>query len=174
MDWYVLQVRTDTEHDTRHTLERAGFDARVPTERRPVHRRGAWLEQEYTLLPGYVFISMDFTPECYQRIRRALGSARLLGMQGEAPTPIAEAEAALWGLSAPPALLVPSVIEFDANGTPRVMSGPLIGREGQITRIDRHARRAYVAAQLPGGSTKLVRFGVTIAQQDGAKQGGGS
>lgn len=167
MDWYVLQARTGTEHDVRHTLERAGFDARVPTERRPIHRRGTWLEQEYTLLPGYVFVGMEFTPECYQRIRKALGSARLLGMQGEAPTPIAQAEAALWGLSASPAPLAPSVIEFDVHGTPRVVSGPLEGREGQIRRIDCHARRAYVAAQLPGGSTKLVRFGVTIAQQDG-------
>lgn len=167
MDWYVLQAYTGEERETRRTLERAGFDARVPTELRPTHRRGEWLEEEYVLLPGYVFIRMDFTPECYQRIRQALGSAPLLGMSGETPTPIAETEAALWGLAAPPAPLAPSVIEFDAHGTPRVISGPLEGREGQIRRIDRHARRAYVAAQMPGGGTKLVRFGITIAQQGG-------
>lgn len=167
MDWYVLQARTGAEHDARHTLERAGFDARVPTERRPIHRRGRWLEQEYTMLPGYVFVGMDFTAECYQRIRRALGTVRLLGMDGEAPTPLEAKEAELWGLCAPPAPLAPSVIEFDARGTPRVVSGPLTGHEGQIARIDRHARRAYVAAQLPGGGIKLVRFGVSFAKNGG-------
>lgn len=170
MDWYVLQTRTGAERDTRAKLQRAGLDARVPTELRPIHRRGAWHEQEYILLPGYVFIGMAFTPELYQRIRAALGSARLLGMDGEAPMPITKSEAALWGLCGPEEPLLPSVIEFDAHGTPRVVSGPLAGREGQIVRIDRHARRATVAAQLPGGETRPVRFGVSFAQ--GQRSGG--
>lgn len=165
MDWYVLQTRTGAERDTRAKLRRAGLDTRVPTELRPVHRRGAWHEQAYILLPGYVFVGMAFTPELYQRIRAALGSARLLGMDGEAPAPIAAGEAALWGLCEPEAPLLPSVIEFDTHGTPRVVSGPLAGREGQIVRIDRHARRAVVRAKLPGGNTRLVRFGVSFAKK---------
>ena len=164
MDWYVLQTRTGAERDTQDKLLRAGFDARVPTELRPIHRCGAWTQRAYTLLPGYVFLGMEFSAERYQRIRAALGAARLLGMSGEAPTPVAASEAALWGLGAPPAPLLPSVIAFDAHGTPRVVSGPLTGREGQIVRIDRHARRAVLAARLPDGGTKLVRFGVGFAE----------
>lgn len=166
MDWYVLQTRTGAERDTQAKLQRAGFDARVPTELRPIHRRGAWQEREYILLPGYIFLGMEFSAERYQRIRQTLGAARLLGMSGEAPTPVAASEAALWGLGAPPAPLLPSVIAFDAHGTPRVVSGPLTGREGQITRVDRHARRASVAVWMPDGGTKLVRFGVGFAEHE--------
>lgn len=171
MDWYVLQTKTGTERDTQAKLQRAGLDARVPAELRPIHRRGAWEEKEYILLPGYVFVGMAFAPELYQRIRTALGAARLLGMHGEAPTPIAAREAALLGLCEPEAPLVPSVIVFDAHGTPRVVSGPLRGREATILHIDSHARRATVAARLPDGGIKTVRFGVTIAR--GAQRGSG-
>lgn len=79
MEWYVLQALTGREQDARAALERAGFDARVPTELRPIHRRGQWIEQEYTLLPGYVFVGMDFEPRLYRAIKEVPGAVRLWG-----------------------------------------------------------------------------------------------
>lgn len=166
MDWYVLQTRTGAERETRDKLLREGLDARVPTELRPIHRRGAWTQREYTLLPGYVFLGMEFAPALYQRLRAALGAARLLGMESEAPTPITADEVVLWGLCGPDAPLPPSVILFDAHGTARVVSGPLMefAHAGRLVRIDRHARRAVVAVRLPDGSTRKTRFGIIVAE----------
>lgn len=159
MEWYVLQVLTGREHEARAALERAGLDARAPVELRPIHRRGKWTEQEYPLLPGYVFVGVDFAPGWYRTIKDVPGAVRLLGMAEERPTPLPEAEVALWGLCGPPAPLMPSVVEFDAYGTPRVVDGPLVGREEQITKIDRHARRAHVLVDT-GGNKRTVRFGI--------------
>ena len=165
MEWYVLQALTGREQDARAALERAGFDARVPTELRPIHRRGQWIEQEYTLLPGYVFVGMDFEPRLYRAIKDAPGAIRLLGLFEEHPTPLPQDEAALWGLCSPPSALMPSVVEFDAYGTPRVIDGPLTGREAQIVKIDRHARRARVLVDT-GDERHLVQFGIRPADGD--------
>ena len=165
MEWYVLQALTGREQDARAVLERAGFDARVPTELRPIHRRGQWIEQEYTLLPGYVFVEMDFEPRLYRAIKEVPGAVRLLGLFDEHPTPLPQDEAALWGLCGPPSALMPSVVAFDAYGTPRVIDGPLTGREAQIGKIARHARRARVLVDT-GDERHLVRFGIRPADGD--------
>ncbi len=65
----------------------------------------------------------------------------------------------------PPSALMPSVVEFDAYGTPRVIDGPLTGREAQIVKIDRHARRARVLVDT-GDERHLVRFGIRPADGD--------
>ncbi|MDD3412179.1 MAG: transcription termination/antitermination NusG family protein [Eubacteriales bacterium] len=165
MDWYVLQTLTGREQDAKAALLRAGLDARVSTELRPIHRRGRWTEQEYTLLPGYVFVGMDFTASLYRAIVDAPGAVRLLGMAGERPTTMLPDEAEFWGLTGPPAPLVPSTVEFDAYGTPRIVAGPLKGREEQIIKIDRHARRAHVRART-GAYTHYAKFGIRPVDGD--------
>lgn len=60
---------------------------------------------------------------------------------------------------------MPSVVEFDAYGTPRVIDGPLTGREAQIVKINRHARRARVLVDT-GDERHLVQFGIRPADGD--------
>ena len=60
MKWYVLQVLTGTERDVCTALRRKGVCARAPAQRMEIRRRGRWQSEERLLLPGYVFVGVDY------------------------------------------------------------------------------------------------------------------
>ena len=148
MNFYVLYVCTGKELRVRDALIGAGYDARVPRERRLIRQHGQWVQKEYVLLAGYVFLGVEaVTDAMYYEIRTIGNVMRFLGIG--APEHISEAEAARVGLLTPTGeALEPSVIEFDAYGTPRVVSGIL--EHLPPAQLDRHRRRATVELFLKG------------------------
>ena len=50
------------------------------------------------------------------------------------------------------------------GGTIKVLSGPLMGYEGSIQKIDRHKRLAYVEIKMLGRTT-VVKLGLEIVSK---------
>lgn len=144
MSWYVLQVHTLRELEVRDDLKALGYQAAVPREMTIERHGGVWRERERLFFPGYVFIELRMTDTDYHRIHGVDHVLRILGQ----PTPL-DADEALYieMLSITDAPLNPSRGVLDGDRL-RIVSGPLIGKEGWIIRLDKRQRRARVRVHI--------------------------
>lgn len=166
MEWYVLHVLTGREHDICKDLQRVGIAARAPTERRIIRRHGAWHEEDRLLLPGYVFVRLDYTAEAYHHAVAIPGVIRWLGMDSGAPLPLDATDVLRWGLE-DSTTMRPSTVLFE-GGQWIVLDGPLLRFVGEIVKMDRRQRRAIVATRF-GGNQQIIRF--SIIPQEAPKNG---
>ena len=158
MKWYVLQVMTGSERDVCTALRRKGVQARAPAQRMEIRRRGQWQTEERLLLPGYVFVGVDYSAALFHVVSPVYGVIRWLGLHRGEPQALDAREALRWRLDSEETLK-PSRVLFHEDGTWHVLDGPLAAFEGCPVRMERRQRRAYVTAEL-GGIARRVRFGV--------------
>ena len=158
MSWYVLQVMTGHERDVCETLRRKGVRARAPAERMEIRRRGQWQTEERLLLPGYVFVGVDYSAALYHLVAHVSGVIRWLGLENGEPQALETQDALRWRLSSAETL-EPSRVLFLSDGSWRVLDGPLMAFAGDVTQMEKRQRRAWVLTKL-GGSTQRIRFGV--------------
>ena len=157
MKWYVLQVMTGTERDVCTAARRKGVCARAPAQRMEIRRRGQWQTEERLLLPGYVFVGVDYSAALFHVVSPVYGVIRWLGLHCGEPQALDAREALRWRLDSEETLK-PSRVLFHEDGTWHVLDGPLAAFEGCPVRMERRQRRAYVTAEL-GGIARRVRFG---------------
>ena len=158
MDWYVLQVLTGRERDVCEALRRKGVRARAPAQRMEIRRRGRWQSEERLLLPGYVFVGVDYSAALFHIVSPVAGVIRWLGLERGEPQALETREALRWRLDSAETL-EPSRVLFLPDGTWHVLDGPLAAFAGDVVRMERRQRRAWVLTQL-GGSVQRIRFGV--------------
>ena len=84
--WYVLQVTTGQETEVRDALQALGVRAAVPREERAIRSGGGWTTKIYTLLPGYVFLALEYSAENYYRVKGIPHVLRFLGSSGLSPS----------------------------------------------------------------------------------------
>ena len=84
--WYVLQVSTGQETGVRDALQGLGIRAAVPREERAIRNGGGWTTKVYTLLPGYVFLALEYSAENYYRVKAIPHVLRFLGPNGLSPS----------------------------------------------------------------------------------------
>ena len=148
--WYVIQVRTGSEENIRLQCE-----ANIPQdvmercfipyyeERRRI--RGEWMTLKKILFPGYVFLITEEIDELFYQLKKVIGLTRLLGA-GDEIIPLTERERDFllrFGGENQIVEMSEGIIE---QSRIRIMSGPLMGMEGQIRKIDRHKRKAWLEA----------------------------
>ncbi len=144
MAWYVLQVHTLHELDVRDDLLAAGYHAAVPREMTLERHGGVWRERERMFFPGYVFAQLTMSDKDYYALRGMEHVLRILGQ----PTPLPEDEALyIEMLTITPEPLDQSRGVLDGNRL-RIVSGPLIGKEGWIIKLDQRQRRARVRLRI--------------------------
>ena len=158
--WYVLQVMTGTEQEVCGKLRRTGVQARAPEQKMQIRRNGQCREETRLLIPGYVFVSAEYTPALYHRLVPIEGVIRWLGLEDGRPQALDANEALRWGLDTGEDIGLSTVAFFPGGW--RVLDGPLREFEQQIVQMDRRQRRAPVR---PGifGHTRRLRFGITEA-----------
>lgn len=163
--WYVVQVRTGTEESIRIQCEK-NVSAEVlercfiPYYEEKKRIRGEWTVQKKVLFPGYVFIVSEEMERLYKELRNVIGMTKLIGT-GQEIVPLEEKEVEFLkrvGGEEQVVEMSEGVIEMSKV---MITSGPLVGMEGLIKKIDRHKRKAWLEVEM-FGRLQTVQVGVEI------------
>ena len=166
--WYVIQVRTGSEENIRLQCE-ANISQNVMErcfipyyeERRRI--RGEWMTLKKILFPGYVFLITEEIDELFYQLKKVIGLTRLLGA-GDEIIPLTERERDFllrFGGENQIVEMCEGIIE---QSRIRILSGPLMGMEGQIRKIDRHKRKAWLEVEM-FGRVQRVEVGLEVAMK---------
>ena len=170
--WYVIQVHTGTEEKVcrqcgqiidRSILERCF----IPRFQQKIRFLGEWHMQNEILFPGYVFLISDHPDDLAESLRRVIGMTKLL-KTGEEITPLAPQEIGLLqklGKEDQEIEMSTGIIEGDRV---QILTGPLLGMEGMIKKIDRHKRMAYLDVEMFGRRVEM-RVGLEIIKKEKQK-----
>ncbi|WP_286152384.1 antiterminator LoaP [Sporofaciens musculi] len=163
--WYVVQVRTGTEENIRiqcekhmsgEVLERCF----IPYYEEAKRIRGNWTTLEKVLFPGYVFIITEKLERLYEQLHEVIGLTKLIGTGREIVPLCAEEIAFIQEIGGENQVVEMSEGVIEKSNV-RITSGPLMGMEGMIKKIDRHKRKAWLEVPM-FGRVQTVQVGVEI------------
>lgn len=150
MEWYVLYVLTGCELEVQRQLQGKGYTVKVLREAVLLRKGGVWREQTRVLLPGYVFVQIDYGSDVNYVMKAITGVIRLLPR--EAPQPLPPRDVA-WLMSSE--MLTFSKVGFSGEN-PSVVDGPLKNLERYITKFNRRRRRAQLRIPVLGESKDIT------------------
>lgn len=133
-------------------------------ERKLYTRKRGWFKSP--VFPGYVFFCVDeLTPEFFSVIKKTKSFCRIL-RDNQNPTEIKGSDldelklflrnGELWGVSK---------LQFLPGQRIKAVSGPLVGFEGNIVRVNRKKKQVTVQSTLPGMS---MRFDLKFEEVEAA------
>ena len=166
--WYVIQVRTDMEEETRKQCEKI-IDKEIleksfiPMYEQERKYQGKWHRELRVLFPGYVFLVSDEKEKLFFELKRIMGLTKLLGT-GETIVPLTDEEVSFLlrlGGEEQTVEMSEGIIESDRVV---ITKGPLKGNEGLIKKINRHKRKAWLEIQM-FGRTMEMQVGVEIVRK---------
>ena len=164
-NWYVIQIKSGQEEKIAselkkripsHLLNRCF----VPKYKYMVHYQKEWTTKETVTFPGYVFIQSDDIYKLYSHLKKVSSSIKMLGLNKNEIFPLRNDD-------------ILFLLRYDENesfdisrgyiigGKTVITSGPLMGREGIIRKIDRHKRLAFLEIDMLGQTVK-VKVGLEI------------
>jgi transcriptional antiterminator NusG len=129
-----------------------------------IRRRGVWRDSLAPIFPSYVFIQSEaLDPELYYALKRTSGFIRFLPSNESAKPMDKKDQDLLTHFLSFGEIVDRSLVSFDENKRIRVLSGPLKGLEGRITKVDRRKGRAKVRLELYADSFD-VDFGFEVME----------
>lgn len=166
--WYVMQVRTGSEENIRIQCERVISKevlerCFIPYYQQKKRFQGKWHIQENILFPGYVFLIAQNLELLTESLKNVIGLTKLIGI-GDEIVPLSEEETKFllkMGKEEQVVELSTGIIE---NDKVRIQSGPLVGMEGFIKKIDRHKRQAVLEIEMFGRVVEM-KVGVEIVEK---------
>lgn len=184
--WYVIQVQTGREEAMCQLIERVCQEANLQSDedgyqlihecfspqfstRHKIH--GEWVDIQKRLLPGYVIAVTEHSAELAQQLRKIPKLTRLLTM-GETFVPLQE-EDRQWLEEATHQgdRTVPMSMAYKDGDKIVVTEGPLVGHEGQITRVNRSKCLAFLEFNI-GGKKITTQVGLGIVSKADDNTGG--
>lgn len=164
--YYVVQVCSGDEEQCvrefdlriKKDILRECFIPRFEEKRK---LNGKWMMQERILFPGYVFLETDVVEELFLGLKTIPRLTKLLGV-GDRIVPLSEEEVAFLMRFGGDEHLVKMSEGMIEHSQVRILSGPLMGMEGMIRKIDRHKRRAWLEMEL-FGRNQIVEVGLEVA-----------
>ena len=155
--WYAIHTYSGHEDKVRRNLEQrrrtqtGGDQVRrieVPTEQTVETRDGKKVEKETRVMPGYVLVQMDATPEAISLVRNTPGVTGFVGAQGKREemtlVPLSQPEVDKL-LKVEAAEAKPKqVAEFQLGQMVKVTSGPLADFDGEIIEINTESGKLKV------------------------------
>lgn len=161
MSWYVLHVLTGSEDDVKKVAKKNGYKALAPKRKLKEKSGGVWKNVERILIPGYVFVDSEMTPNDYYLLSAISGVITILRGASDGPEVVPEDEMkVIFRLSQDDDLVGISDIYIEGEKI-IVASGPLLGMEGNILKVDKRRFRAKIAFKI-AGSEKVVELGINV------------
>lgn len=153
--WYVIQVRSRVEDKIKRACEiliskDVLKEVFIPKNKRMKKVRGHWVEVEDILFSGYVFVVSDCVDELYLELKKVPDLTKMLGRAENMIYPLYEDEVEFLKSFSDENHIVDMSVGLIENDEVKIMKGPLKGKEGIVTKIDRHKRLAFVEVELFG------------------------
>lgn len=169
-NWYVIQVRTGTEDKivnacdlliAKECLE----ECFIPRYTRVKKICGFWIEVEEILFPGYVFMISNDVAMLFQELKRIPDLTKMLGKCDNEVYPLNEDEVVFLKSFGKEEHVVDMSVGYIEGDKIRVTSGPMMGKEGLIKKVDRHKRLAFIEVEFFGKITS-AKVGLEIIQKN--------
>jgi len=165
-NWYAVQVRSGKEDEIVNACQiyvdnHALNECFIPRCKKMKKFRGKWHNVEEILFKGYVFMITDYIDELYIELKKIPDLTKILGNDGENIYPIRKEEAMFLTRFGGKNHMVDISYGFIEGDVIRISDGPLMGQEGNIIKIDRHKRIAYINVSLFDRET-TVQVGLEI------------
>lgn len=165
-NWYVIQVKTGNEEKIKDICQRLISkdilqECFIPKTKRVRKIRGIFYEREEILFKGYVFMITDAIDDLYQCLKLIPELTKVLGNDGSNVLPILKEEAIFLLKFGKEDHIVDMSKGYIIGSKIMILTGPLVGNEGIIRKIDRHKRIAYIEVKLFDQIT-TVKVGLEI------------
>lgn len=181
--WYALFVQSGKEEFVKQQIIRHNIECRfcIPKRKVPEKRKGCICHQTKLMFPGYVFIEANMDFKLYYSLKSSsnymysilnyLNKADLDFHHNHNNEEIFFKHIPDEEMSQILALINPvndtmeySLFNFN-SGNMRIISGPLLGQEGRIRKIDRRKKRAKLAIEVLG-QEKLIDVGFEVLNSE--------
>lgn len=154
--WYLVRVPEGREAsmcERVRSMVSPGLldDAFVMRKERWFKRGGVWSLQPLPMYPGYFFAVSRNGRALARAISRMDVPAEVVGARSMRPTPLSTEAQAWFAASLDAEHVLRSSTAVITDGQLRVQSGPLVGQETRMSKVDRHRRRCAVRVCDGGG-----------------------
>lgn len=165
-NWYAVQVRSGKEEEIVKACrilidDDTLVECFIPKSKRMKKFRGKWHNVNEILFKGYIFMITEHVDVLYNELKKIPNLTKLLGNDGEYIYPIRKEEAMFLTRFGDKEHIVDMSYGLIEGDVIKVSDGPLMGYEGDIIKIDRHKRIAYVNVSLFDRIT-TVKVGLEI------------
>lgn len=170
MNWYVIQVRSGHEKEI---ADKCRFfissdilkECFIPEYVHVKRYRGKWHKVQDILFKGYVFLISDHVEELYVELKKIPDLTKMIGKKKDIIYPLKDGEVAFLKTFGKNDHIVDMSIGFIEGDTIHITEGPLQGKEGYITKIDRHKRIAYITVSIFNEET-TAKVGLEIISKN--------
>lgn len=147
--WYLLRMPEGREASLCAELKRllpasVLTDAFVLRKERWMKRGGVWFLEPVNMYRGYAFAVSADAAGLANALARLTLPAELVGTDVRSWAPLADEAAAWYAAAMDASHVIRSSTAVIVDGVLRVQSGPLVGQEARIFKVDRHRRRCQV------------------------------
>lgn len=164
MNWYAVFVETGKEAIVQQCLRLQfgeNLTSLVPQRVVMEKRHGKFYKVTKKLFPGYIFLYMNLNSEIYHHVISLPSVYRILGAREGCIAIQSEEMIPLLRLLDGKEII--EVSKIAVNSDVKVISGPLLGLEGLIQKINMHTRRAKIAVSF-NGNVRLIDLGIELLE----------
>jgi transcriptional antiterminator NusG len=162
--WYVLFVSANQEEKVKKILEKEignEYKFIVPTRELRERKNGQWHNVKRKLFPGYVLTKGIMNTEVYYKLKQVQGIIKLLRNDDEILTVDEKELKVLKILLDDNYNNIGISTLYKENDIIKIVSGPLLGLEGQIIKIDSRKGRAKVNLSFMN-EERIVELGIEL------------
>jgi transcription antitermination factor NusG len=145
--WYAVHTRSRFEMKVFEGFSGKSIEAFVPKIQVISRRKDRRKKILIPLLPGYVFVHFDMTPEVYWDIIKTTGVVRMVSFRGE-PVPARDEEVASLMILDGTDRTVQNRTYINKGDRVTIMEGPLKGLVGFYLRHKGQSRKVVVSVEL--------------------------